>query len=131
VNGYEYEPPAPRHEEQRAAPSLARPYAWTEGRTQPTVTLAIEALVVTTPEGRLMSYNRTSALSGVTQLCLQPRSLAEIAALLAVPLGVARVLVGDLLGSGMVTVRETLTPDATWDERHDLLERVLSGLHSL
>jgi hypothetical protein len=48
-----------------------------------------------------------------------------------VPLGVARVLVGDLLGSGMVTVRETLSPDATWDERHDLLERVLSGLHSL
>ncbi|MDT7725181.1 MAG: hypothetical protein QOI21_1757 [Actinomycetota bacterium] len=126
-----YEPPAPRQEGQRAAPSLARPYAWTEGRTRPTVTLAIEALVVTTTEGRAMSYNTASALSGVTQLCLEPRSLAEIAALLAVPLGVARVLVADLLGSGMVTVRDTLSADATWDERHDLLERVLSGLHSL
>lgn len=120
----------PRNEDARA-PSLARPYSWTEGRTRPTVELAIEALVETTPEGRFVSYNRTSALSGVANLCLQPRSLAEIAALLAVPLGVARVLVSDLLGSGMVTVRGTLTEDASWDERHDLLERVLSGLRTL
>lgn len=122
--------PMPRNEDARA-PSLARPYAWTEGRTRPTVDLAIEALVETTQEGRFISYNRTSALSGVANLCQQPRSLAEIAALLAVPLGVARVLVSDLLGSGLVTVRGTLTEDASWDERHDLLERVLSGLRTL
>ncbi|GAB3575542.1 DUF742 domain-containing protein [Amycolatopsis endophytica] len=113
------------------SPSLARPYAWTEGRTQPAVEMAIEALVQTTPDGRTLPYNRASAPSVVTQLCLRPRSVAEIAAHLGVPLGVAKVIVSDLLGTGLVTVRDTLGDNATWDERHDLLERVLSGLRTL
>ncbi|MFF5987636.1 DUF742 domain-containing protein [Prauserella flavalba] len=117
--------------EQRSAPSLARPYAWTEGRTRPIIELAIEALVQTTPEGHAVPYNRASPASMVTQLCLRPRSVAEIAAHLSVPLGVARVLVSDLLGAGYVLVRDTLGEDASWDERHDLLERVLSGLRTL
>jgi hypothetical protein len=115
----------------RSSPSLARPYSWTEGRTQPTVELALEALVQTTNEGSTVPYSSTNPLSVVTQLCLHPRSMAEIAALMTVPLGVARVLVSDLLGSGMVVVRSTLTENATWEQRHDLLERVLSGLHKL
>ncbi|ASR37336.1 hypothetical protein BAY61_22655 [Prauserella marina] len=118
-------------EEARPAPALARPYAWTEGRTLPTVELAVEALVQTTPEGRAVPYNRASAMSTVTQLCLQPRSIAEVAAYLSLPLGVARVLVADLLGAGLVLVRDTLGEDATWEERHELLERVLSGLRTL
>jgi hypothetical protein len=110
---------------------LARPYAWTEGRTRPAIQLAIEALVQTTDEGRTVPYNRTSPLSVVTQLCLHARSVAEVAAYLSVPLGVARVLVSDLLGAGMVTVCDTLADHASWDERHDLLERVLGGLRTL
>ncbi|MFJ8814303.1 DUF742 domain-containing protein [Amycolatopsis thermoflava] len=113
------------------SPSLARPYAWTEGRTQPAVELAIEALVQTTTEGQTLPYNRASAPSVVTQLCLRPRSVAEIAAHLNIPLGVAKVIVSDLLGAGLVTVRDTLGDNATWDERHDLLEWVLSGLRTL
>jgi hypothetical protein len=66
----------------------------------------------------------------VTRLCQHQRSVAEIAAQLAVPLGVARVLVGDLLDSGRVRVLETLTEETAWDERHDLLERVLGGLRT-
>ncbi|MTD59459.1 DUF742 domain-containing protein [Amycolatopsis pithecellobii] len=112
-------------------PSLARPYAWTEGRTRPRVELAIEALVETTPAGRSVPFNRASPQSVVIQLCLQPRSLAEVAAHLSVPLQVARVLVADLLGSGWVIVRDTLSDNASWDERHDLLERVLGGLRTL
>ncbi|GAA4670539.1 MULTISPECIES: DUF742 domain-containing protein [Amycolatopsis] len=115
----------------RPGPSLARPYAWTEGRTRPAVELAIEALVQTTPEGQSVPFNRASPLSVVTQLCLQPRSMAEIAAYMSVPLQVVRVLVADLLASGWVIVRDTLSEHATWDERHDLLERVLSGLRTL
>ena len=115
----------------RPGPSFARPYAWTEGRTRPAVELAIEALVQTTVEGRTVPFNRASPQSSVTQLCLQPRSIAEIAAHLSVPLQVARVLVGDLLNARLVIVRDTLSEHATWDERHDLLERVLSGLRTL
>lgn len=118
-------------EPDRPTPSLARPYALTGGRTTPTVALAIEALVQTTDEGAAVPYTRTNPRSAVTALCRQPRSVAEIAAQLAVPLGVARVLICDLLDAGLVTVRGTLSEDATWAERHDLLERVLSGLHAI
>ena len=115
----------------RPGPSLARPYSWTGGRTQPAVELAVEALVQTTAEGTGVPYNPANPLSVVTHLCLQPRSIAEIAAHMSLPLQVARVLVGDLLNARLVIVRDTLSEHATWDERHDLLERVLSGLRTL
>ncbi|MCR6485622.1 DUF742 domain-containing protein [Amycolatopsis sp. OK19-0408] len=120
-----------RREGGRHAASLARPYAWTAGRTRPTVDLAVEALVETTVEGRTAPYSPTNPLAAVTQLCLHQRSVAEVALHLGVPLGVARVLIGDLLIAGQVAVRETLTADASFDERNDLLERVLSGLRAL
>jgi len=62
---------------------------------------------------------------------VRPRSLMEIAALLALPLGVVRVLVSDLMEDNLVIVRDTLSDTATWDERHDLMERVLYGLRDL
>ena len=111
-------------------PALARPYSWTEGRTQPAVDIAIEARVVTTRLGHDLPPSLTSALWTVTQLCVQPRSVAEIAAYLAVPLGVARVLVADLVAEGMVNVEATLAPDANDAERRELIERVLSGLRA-
>ena len=110
--------------------ALARPYAWTEGRTQPTVDLAVEARVHTTPSGHALPVRLASAMWTVTQLCRQPRSVAEIAAHLAVPLGVARVLVADLLDEGLVAVEATLTDDTGDDERRRLIERVLSGLRA-
>lgn len=113
-----------------SAAALARPYSWTEGRTQPAVELAVEARVRTTPRGRALPQQRASALWTVTQLCLRPRSVAELAAHLSVPLGVARVLVADLLGDGLVEVEATLTADTGIDERRQLIERVLSGLRA-
>ena len=111
-------------------PALARPYSWTEGRTEPAVDIAIEARVVTTTACRDMPPQLTSAAWTITQLCLQPRSVAEIAAHLAVPLGVARVLVEDLLDDELVVVEATLNDDAGADERRRLIERVLSGLRA-
>jgi hypothetical protein len=110
--------------------ALARPYSWTEGRTQPSVELAIEARVRTTPRGRALPQQRVSPQWTVTQLCMRPRSVAEIAAHLAVPLGVARVLVADLLSEDLVVVEATLGADAGDDERRRLIERVLSGLRT-
>ena len=46
------------------------------------------------------------------------------------PLGVARVLVADLLDEGLVVVEATLSDDAGTDERRQLIERVLSGLRA-
>ncbi|MEV6624843.1 DUF742 domain-containing protein [Amycolatopsis sp. NPDC051106] len=120
-----------RREGGRHAASLARPYAWTAGRTRPRVDLAVEALVETTADGRTARFSPTDPLAAVTQLCLHQRSVAEVAVHLGVPLGVARVLIGDLLVAGRVSIRDTLTADASFDERNDLLERVLSGLRAL
>jgi hypothetical protein len=112
------------------APALARPYSWTEGRTQPTVEIAIEARVVTTILGRDLPPQLISPLWTVTQLCMSPRSVAEIAAYLNLPLGVAKVLVADLVAEGMVNVEATLAHDADDAERRELIERVLSGLRA-
>jgi hypothetical protein len=110
--------------------ALARPYSWTDGRTEPTVDVAIEARVVTTRAGRDLTPRLTSALWTVTQLCFQPRSVAEIGAYLAVPLGVAKVLVADLVAEGLVNIEATLAHDADDAERRELIERVLSGLRA-
>ena len=110
--------------------ALARPYSWTEGRTRPSVDLAVEARVRTTPRGQSLPQQLTSPSWTVTRLCRQPRSVAEVAADLSVPLGVARVLVADLVDEGLVVVERTLGADAGTDERRRLIERVLHGLRA-
>jgi hypothetical protein len=63
----------------------------------------------------------------VCRMCSDLKSVAEIAALLGVPLGVAEVIVGDLAEYGLVVIetRGESVPDI------QLLERVLSGLERL
>ena len=56
--------------------------------------------------------------------------MAEVAALLNVPLGVARVLIADMAGMGLVTVHNSAPPEAGEPELA-LLERVLTGLRHL
>lgn len=111
-------------------PSAVRPYAWTRGRTKSGFDLAIETLVSTSPRGReqlnmLQVEHRT-----VAELCEQPRSVAEVAALLKIPLGVARVLLGDMAGLGVVTVHRTASSTGPEPDLA-LMERVLSGLRRL
>jgi Protein of unknown function (DUF742) len=115
---------------QQFGASAVRPYAWTRGRTKPGLDLAIEALVSTSQRGRDQMGLLQVEHRAVAELCEQTRSVAEVAALLSLPLGVARVLLGDMAGLGFVTVHQTAssagnTPDLA------LMERVLSGLRRL
>ena len=110
---------------------MARPYAWTEGRTRAEIPVALEAIVQLSESGRTLPPNHADPRSAVLALCRTPQSLAEIAARLAVPIGVARVLVGDLVAADLLTMRNTLTEDSSLAQRRDLLERVLDGLHTL
>ena len=113
-----------------ARPGLARPYSWTEGRTTPSVELALEAQVQTTPAGYSVPPNQTSPQWTVLQLCYEARSVAEIAAHMSVPPGVVKVLVSDLLNERLVVVHATLGEDASLAERRELIERVLHGLRA-
>ncbi|MEV7006092.1 DUF742 domain-containing protein [Streptosporangium sp. NPDC051022] len=107
---------------------MVRLYAVTGGRTAPTTRLAMEALVSSATSARLgLSYIRE--YRAISELCHQIRSVAEISALLGIPLGVARVLISDMESEGLVRVHHPHS-DARGPDRV-LLERVLSGLHRL
>jgi hypothetical protein len=115
-----------------AGPSLVRPYSRTGGRTKPGRDLDLEALVSTTASGRdawsspLLNPEHTS----VIELCSDTVSVAEIAARMAVPLGVARVIIADMVDLGLVEVMKTAANNG--DERDPaFLRRVLSGLQRL
>ena len=113
------------------AASAVRPYTWTRGRTKSTgFDLAIETLVSTSARGRTQVATLQVEHRAVAELCEQTRSVAEIAALLSVPLGVARVLLGDMAGLGLVTVHQTASSAGSAPDLA-LMERVLSGLRRL
>jgi uncharacterized protein DUF742 len=110
--------------------AAVRPYTWTRGRTKSGVDLAIETLVSTSARGRAQVTSLQVEHRAVAELCEQTRSVAEIAALLSVPLGVARVLLGDMAGLGVVTVHQTASSSGSAPDLA-LMERVLSGLRRL
>ncbi|MGH8964912.1 MAG: DUF742 domain-containing protein [Actinomycetes bacterium] len=115
---------------QETGASAVRPYAWTRGRTKSGLDLAIEALISTSQRGRDQMGLLQVEHRAVAELCEQTRSVAEVAALLSIPLGVARVLLGDMVGLNLVTVHQTTSSSG---EAPDLalMERVLSGLRRL
>ncbi|MFF7727519.1 DUF742 domain-containing protein [Streptomyces sp. NPDC008001] len=110
---------------------LVRPYAMTGGRTRPRYQLAIEALVHTTAQpaqlqGQLPEHQR------ICHLCREIKSVAEISALLTIPLGVARILVADLAEAGLVAIHQPGGDESAGGQPDvTLLERVLSGLRNL
>ena len=110
--------------------AAVRPYAWTRGRTKSGLDLAIETLVSTSQRGRDQMGLLQSEHRAVAELCEQTRSVAEVAALLSLPLGVARVLLGDMAGLGVVTVHQTASSAGNVPDLA-LMERVLSGLRRL
>ena len=116
--------------------ALVRPYAVTRGRTRPKLEIALEALVETTVRGRSTGVGRGggSEHQYIAAMCDGGRvqSLAEIAARMQLPLGVARVIVADMASDGLVAVYEpTSLEDETDAVGTELLERVLSGLRRL
>lgn len=110
--------------------SLVRPYAWTGGRTRSDYDLALEALVSTSERGLDEDALTQPEHQAIAGLCRDVRSVAEVAALLAIPLGVARVLVGDMAALGLLTVHATAS-DRTGQPDVAFLERVLDGLRRL
>jgi hypothetical protein len=131
-------PGSPRHELPEPEPvpapaediAIVRPYAWTGGRTRPTYDLAIEALVSVASGGRDPARLGQYEHRAVAELCREPRSVAEVAALLTLPLGVARVLIGDMASQGTVVVHQTASSSGDVPDTA-LMERVLSGLRRL
>lgn len=114
---------------------LVRPYAVTRGRTRPRLEIALESLVETTVRGRTGTANNGGhgqEHERIAALCDgRLQSLAEIAARMQLPLGVARVLIADMAAEGLVAVYEPALLNDSDTVGTELLERVLSGLRRL
>lgn len=118
-------------------PARVRPYSLTGGRTRFDQVLLVETFVaaIEAPEERKELENGSLStrvgpeLRAIVELCRRMRTVAEIAALLKMPLGVVRVLLGDLVDQGKIRVYGTGHGPGQPDR--SLLERVLSGLRRL
>ncbi len=106
---------------------LIRPYAMTGGRTLADSDISLEAQIQATARAsqHLGAYRWEAAK--VVELVQSPMALIEIAARLQIPIGVARVLVADLVSDGAVVLH---IPEKT-QSFASLLERVLDGVRNL
>nr|WP_066941308.1 DUF742 domain-containing protein [Microtetraspora fusca] len=109
--------------------SLVRPYAVTGGRTAPRLQLAMEALVSSMTSTHQDLSILTPERQAIITLCRQIRSVAEVSAMLRIPLGVTRVVISDMAAEGLVHVHQPQLDAGKPDL--NLLERVLSGLRRL
>ncbi|OON81189.1 DUF742 domain-containing protein [Streptomyces tsukubensis] len=122
-------------------PARVRPYSLTGGRTRFGHVLLVETFVAALdgPEARRGLTGGGSGGGGlsrivpemraIVEVCRRMRTVAEIAALLRMPLGVVRVLLSDLADQGRIRVYGTGYGPGQPDRA--LLERVLGGLRRL
>ncbi|MCI2423819.1 DUF742 domain-containing protein [Saccharopolyspora sp. K220] len=131
---YHHEEPYPDDQFESAEPeapaaSSIRSYTWTGGRTRSNYQLELETLVSVGEMYRPGAALRLEHQS-IAELCQHPRSVAEVGALLSVPIGVARVLLADMAELGLITVHQTVSESGSAPHML-LMERVLSGLRRL
>ncbi|GHF33951.1 hypothetical protein GCM10018790_09560 [Kitasatospora xanthocidica] len=115
---------------------LVRPYTMTRGRTGAGgQQLDLIAVVVCDPAHPVFAPDAPEPPVGPEQarilaLCRgTPLSVAELAADLDLPVGVVRVLLGDLLAAGLIRVSRPVPPALLPDER--ILQEVIHGLRAL
>ncbi|MDT7725753.1 MAG: hypothetical protein QOI21_2329 [Actinomycetota bacterium] len=133
-NDYPARPPiadrlAEPQEEIDSRLTMARPYVRTGGRARADYDLRIETMI-STKRISVTGYGRHDLSPDhqlICRLCEVPKSVAEVAAQIHAPLGVARVLIGDAITLNLLTMHEIAT---TVDGRPsmDLLRRVYDGL---
>ena len=111
-----------------AAGPLVRPYAVTGGRTDSgRYDLDLITLVVSIdPDAHAGLVGPEHA--DVLRVCTYPSSVAEVAAKLDLPVGVAKVLISDLIDRNYIIFRSSwqpVTPDL------DMMQKVLNGIRNL
>jgi hypothetical protein len=112
---------------------IVRPYAVTSGRTAPQIgeILDIIDVVVATGEGAQDSdpTRSTPEHRKVLTLCAEHQTVADVAASTALPVGVVRVLLADLIEQGAVTV----VRHRAAGERpgNNVLQELLNGLRAI
>ncbi|MGQ0825345.1 MAG: DUF742 domain-containing protein [Actinomycetota bacterium] len=102
---------------------LVRPFVMTGGRTRASETLRVETMVQTAIED---AGDAVFEGGRILELCREPHSVAEVAAKLPVPLGVARILIGDLVADQRLVVFQNDPVDIELSVLARMIERVES-----
>ncbi|MEU7636706.1 MULTISPECIES: DUF742 domain-containing protein [unclassified Streptomyces] len=113
---------------------VVRPYAMTRGRTRTAAEGRLDLIALVIAESRSGEPIADQTLSpehvDIVELCREePQSVAELAAEFDLPVGVVRVLIGDLLDAGLVHVTRPVPPAELPDEQ--VLREVIDGLRAL
>jgi hypothetical protein len=111
---------------------VVRPYALTGGRTEPATGEILDLIAIVVAARTGLRTDDRAGLSPehrrILALCGQPATVADVASDTALPLGVVRVLLADLLLQGRLSV---MRQQAGERPSADLLEEVLHGLRAL
>ncbi|WP_330456617.1 DUF742 domain-containing protein [Streptomyces sp. NBC_00820] len=113
---------------------VVRPYAMTRGRTTSPGQHRLDLIAVVVTEADAGDPESEPTLGPehveIVGLCrAEPLSVAELAAELDLPVGVVRVLVGDLVHAELVHVTRPVPPAELPDE--SILRDVINGLRAL
>jgi hypothetical protein len=112
-----------------AAGPLVRPYTLTGGRTRPMHSRLDVATQVVAAESGLDPMELGPEHRKIITLCHHPLSVAEVASYTRVPLGVARVLLDDLINRGDIVVGTPTRHEGGPDR--DLLQAILDGIRAI
>lgn len=108
---------------------LVRPYAVTGGRTEPRYKLEIEAMVAAAHyEAHDLSI-LSPECHAILEVCRDWRSVAEISAMLQIPLGVTRILIADMAAEDLVRIHQLDHEQGPPNRK--LLQRLLGELRKL
>jgi len=106
-------------------------YALTQGRTRSAGDeLQLETLVTATEVAGRHAAALHLESQAIVAMSGRPISVAEIGALLHLPIGVARVLVSDLAHAGYLRVSAAIPVDVNGRPSREILERLLDGLRA-
>ncbi|ANW21184.1 DUF742 domain-containing protein [Streptomyces clavuligerus] len=124
----------PHHYFDADAGPVVRPYAMTRGRTSSTGRHRLDLIALVVPEPTAAHPDHDQSLSPehveIVERCEDsPQSIAELAAGLDLPVGVVRVLVGDLVDDALVHVTRPVPPAELPDV--NILREVINGLRAL
>ncbi len=115
--------------DQDAGP-VVRPYAMTSGRTRPsTGTFDLVSLVVATRSVSPTEIGLSPEHHSIVRLCTRPLSVAEVAAHVDLPVGIVRVLLGDLLDRALIEVHAPV--HAAHNPTEQTFKAVINGLRAL
>jgi hypothetical protein len=114
----------------REAGPVVRPYAMTRGRTRPDGDgFDLMAIVTVTGRTPLDTRRLSPEHLQILRICTLPTPVVDVASDIAIPLGVARVLLGDLRDEGLITL--VTVPQTDNGPEEGVLREVLNGLRAL